>query len=88
VPVGAAVIVVAAMFPGQKCLSDPQKFVLSDIQAQVLHVPAGYVNGFRSLEQKTKLVFFSTSTLIESSKDDYRLPYDYFGTKIWEVESR
>ncbi len=66
----------------------PHRFVLSDRQPQILHIPAGHANGFRPLEPKTKITFFSTSTLEDSSKDDYRFPYDYWGKDVWEVEFR
>ncbi len=66
----------------------PHRFVLSDRQPQILHIPAGHANGFRPLEPKTKITFFSTSTLEDSSKDDYRFPYDYWGKDVWEVGFR
>jgi len=66
----------------------PHRFVLSDRQPQILHVPAGYANGFRPLEPRTKIMFFSTATLEESAKDDYRFPYDHWGKDVWEVDFR
>jgi dTDP-4-dehydrorhamnose 3,5-epimerase len=66
----------------------PYRFVLSDRQTQILHIPAGYANGFRPLEPKTKIMFFSTATLEDSSKDDYRFPYDQWGNEVWQVKSR
>jgi dTDP-4-dehydrorhamnose 3,5-epimerase-like enzyme len=66
----------------------PHRFVLSDRQPQILHVPAGYANGFRPLEPKTKILFFSTATLEDSAKDDYRFSYDHWGKDVWDVEFR
>jgi dTDP-4-dehydrorhamnose 3,5-epimerase-like enzyme len=66
----------------------PHRFVLSDRQPQILHVPAGYANGFRPLEPKTKILFFSTATLEDSAEDDYRFPYDHWGKDVWDVEFR
>src|SRR6478752_2478926 len=51
-----------------------QRFVLSERSPAVLHVPAGYVNGFMTLTPGAKLIFFSTSTLDESLGDDIRFP--------------
>lgn len=65
----------------------PCRFVLSDRQPRILHIPAGYANGFRSLEPGTKVIFFSTATLEESKGDDYRFPYDYWGEDVWKVNS-
>jgi len=66
----------------------PHRFVLSDRQPQILHVPAGYANGFRAIEPGTRVIFFSSATLEESGKDDFRFPFDYWGTGLWEVEFR
>jgi dTDP-4-dehydrorhamnose 3,5-epimerase-like enzyme len=66
----------------------PDRFVLSARKPSLLHIPAGYANGFRALEPDTRVLFFSTSTLEESKNDDYRFPYDKFGPEIWEVSSR
>ena len=66
----------------------PCRFILSQRQPQILHIPAGYANGFRPLEPCTKIMFFSTVTLEESGKDDYRFPHDYWGANLWNVEFR
>jgi dTDP-4-dehydrorhamnose 3,5-epimerase-like enzyme len=66
----------------------PHRFVLSDRQPQILHVPAGYANGFRAIEPGTRVMFFSSATLEESGKDDFRFPYDLWGKGLWEVEHR
>ncbi len=65
-----------------------KKFILSEKNPSVLFIPGGYANGFKVLEKGTVIMFFSTATLEESKNDDYRFPYDYWGTKIWEVENR
>lgn len=52
----------------------------------ILIIPPGNYNGFKALEDCT-IVVFSSLTVKESLKDDYRLPYDHFG-KIWEVQHR
>ncbi|MBZ5526599.1 MAG: dTDP-4-dehydrorhamnose 3,5-epimerase family protein [Acidobacteriia bacterium] len=66
----------------------PQRFVLSARQPQILHIPAGYANGFRPLEAGTKILFFSTATLEEAKNDDFRFAHDYWGEGVWEVEPR
>src|SRR6266851_768551 len=62
----------------------PHRFVLSERQPQILRIPAGYANGFRPLEPKTRILFFSTAALEDSAKDDYRFPYDHWGKDVWE----
>lgn len=72
--------------PSREC--KPDRFVLSARQPRILHIPAGYANGFRSLESFTRVLIFSTSTLEESKGDDYRFPHDYWGNEVWDVEFR
>ena len=59
---------------------------LSAAQPKVLFIPAGYANGFMSLTDDTRLIFFSTSTLDESKEDDVR--YDARYWNIWTIEER
>jgi len=63
-----------------------ERFVLSAHTPSVLYIPAGYANGFMSLTQDLKLMFFSTSTLAESQGDDFR--YDARYWDIWTVVER
>jgi dTDP-4-dehydrorhamnose 3,5-epimerase-like enzyme len=62
------------------------RFVLSEGSPAVLHVPAGYVNGFMSLTSDARIMFFSTSNLEESMKDDIRFPARKWDP--WRVEER
>ncbi len=64
------------------------RYVLSDKNPKVLFIPPKHANGFRPLEDDTRILFFSTSSLEESKDDDYRFPADYWGNEIWEVENR
>jgi dTDP-4-dehydrorhamnose 3,5-epimerase-like enzyme len=62
------------------------RYVLSARKPAVLHIPAGYANGFMSLTDDAKLVFFSTATVAESRDDDVRYPARYWD--IWTVVER
>lgn len=62
------------------------RHVLSAQRPSVLHIPAGYANGFMSLTEDATLVFFSTSTIEESRGDDVR--YDARHWDIWDVVER
>jgi dTDP-4-dehydrorhamnose 3,5-epimerase len=62
------------------------RHVLAAAHPKVLFIPAGYANGFMSLTEDTRLMFFSTSTLDESKNDDIR--YDARHWDIWTVEER
>jgi len=62
------------------------KYVLSSKQPKILHIPPNYANGFMNLTPDNKIMFFSTSTLEESSLDDIRFPYNNWN--IWEENFR
>jgi dTDP-4-dehydrorhamnose 3,5-epimerase len=62
------------------------KFILSDKSPKVLWIPPGNYNGFKSLEENTKILFFSTSTLEESLGDDIREEHNKWN--IWEENYR
>lgn len=64
------------------------RIVVSSKSPQIVHVPSGYANGFKVLEENTQVIFFSTSSLDESKGDDYRFAHDYWGQNVWEVENR
>jgi dTDP-4-dehydrorhamnose 3,5-epimerase len=60
--------------------------VLSAEKPAVLFIPAGYANGFMSLTEDAKLIFFSTATVEESRNDDVRFDARYWNP--WQVEER
>lgn len=62
------------------------KFVLSDKKPSILKIPNGFANGFKTLEEDTQILFFSTSTLQESLNDDIRFAYNKWN--IWEEDYR
>ena len=61
-----------------------ERFTLKANIPQIVYIPPSYANGFKTIEPNTKVIFFSTSTLQESNKDDVRFPPDYWGKKVWE----
>lgn len=68
---GAAIIGVVGMKD-----SKAERFILSDKKPQILHIPAGNYNGFKTLTDDTQIMFFSTSTIEETGGDDYRKSAD------------
>lgn len=62
------------------------RYTLSEEQPIVLWIPPNHANGFMTLRKDTKVMFFSTSTLEESKKDDIRFPYDKWN--IWNIDYR
>ncbi len=85
---GAALVGAVAIDDWDTPSKDAQvhRHVLSAASPAVLYVPAGYANGFMSLTEDTKIMFFSTSSLAESAGDDFR--YDARHWDPWTVEER
>ena len=89
-PSGSAIVIAVAMDNTKTPSKENRvyRFVLSSKKPGVLFIPAGFVNGFRSLEPGTGILFFSTSALAESKGDDFRFPSEYWGSEVWQVENR
>jgi dTDP-4-dehydrorhamnose 3,5-epimerase-like enzyme len=85
---GAAVVGAVRIDDWEKPSRDlpVERFVLSAQKPAALYVPSGYANGFMSLTADLKLMFFSTSTLEQSSGDDVRFDSQYW--PIWQVVER
>jgi dTDP-4-dehydrorhamnose 3,5-epimerase len=79
---GSALIGVVPLYS-----SKVETFILSSVKPQILFIPNGNYNGFKTLEEGTIIQFFSTSTLEESLEDDIRLNYDYF-EEVWDENPR
>jgi len=56
--------------------------VLSASKPQVLWIPANHYNGFKTLTDDAKVIFYSTATLEESEGDDARLSSDKW-SELW-----
>lgn len=83
---GTALVGVVPLDAKDGEMENVKKFVLSDKNPSILWIPKGNYNGFMSLEENTKVIFFSTSTLEESKDDDIRKDYDVWN--IWSENFR
>lgn len=85
---GAAIIAAVAIDDWDRPSKEAKvhRYILSVHKPAVVYIPSGYANGFMSLTTDTKLLFFSTSTLEESRKDDVRYDARYWDP--WEVAER
>ena len=61
-------------------------FLLNDKKPKLLFIPGGYAHGYKTLLPDTRLVIFSTATLKESLKDDYR--YEAYYWNPWKIKER
>lgn len=89
VPSGSALVAAVKLddTKAPSALEVPERFVLSAQKPSVLYIPGGYANGFRALEPNTKVIFFATASVEDSKKDDYRFPFDYWGTDVWDIDT-
>ena len=61
-------------------------FYLNESNNDFVHIPKGYANGSMSLEDNSKLLIFSSHTLQDSIKDDYRFESRYWNP--WKIDER
>ena len=61
-------------------------FLMNDKKPKLLFIPGGYAHGYKTLLPDTRLVIFSTATLKESLKDDYR--YEAYYWNPWKIKER
>jgi dTDP-4-dehydrorhamnose 3,5-epimerase len=63
-----------------------KKIVLSSKKPTIIYIPPNYANGFKTLEDNTKVIFFSTVDMETAKNDDYRFEYNKWD--IWNIEYR
>lgn len=81
--------IILGIVPFDGTNEEVQRFILSASKPQVIYIPPRNFNGFKTLTEDAKIMFFSTSTLEESMRDDIRKPAMMWSDSgIWKVESR
>src|SRR6185312_517614 len=55
---------------------NPDEFILKAEANRVLYIPCNYANGLKALEPESRIMVFSSFTVDESSKDNYRFRQD------------
>ena len=58
-----------------------QKFILSENNSKILHIPPGYANGFKANLPNSTILVFSDKSLEESECDDFR--FDKYMWSDW-----
>lgn len=61
-------------------------YILNQSDNDFVHIPKGFANGSMSLEENSELLIFSTSSIKESLKDDYRYDSKYWNP--WVISER
>lgn len=85
---GAAIVAAVRIDDWENPAKDSHvyRYVLSATKLAVLLIPPKFANGFMTLKEDTKLMFFSTATLEESQGDDIR--YDSYYWNPWKIVER
>lgn len=66
--------------PSQNLTIDSK--VISSESSEILIVPPGHVNGFKSLTNDLCVLFLSDKSVTESLEDDFRFPFNFWNP--WE----
>ena len=61
-------------------------YYLNQSNNDFVYIPKGFANGSMSLEDNSELLIFSTSTIQDSLKDDYRFSPKYWNP--WRINER
>lgn len=57
-----------------------ESYILDEKRSQVLHIPAGYANGFKALEPNSKMIIFSDKALEEANNDQIKFDHSLWFT--------
>jgi dTDP-4-dehydrorhamnose 3,5-epimerase len=66
-----------------------QRFVLGDGNSRLVRIPPGVAHGCKNLRPATTtqiLYFVDVQFAVDETCDEGRLPWDHFGTEVWDVE--
>ena len=55
-----------------------EEFDLGARNNEILHVPAGYANGFKALVPGSKVIVYSNIYIHQAADDDFRFPKEYW----------
>ncbi len=59
-----------------------KEYTLNAGDNQVLHIPGGFVNGFKALEMNSRMMVFSDFAINEAGSDDWRFAKERWN--LWE----
>lgn len=66
-----------------------KRYVLGDGNSRLVRIPPGVAHGCKNLRPATPsaiIYFVDVQFAIDDTCDEGRLPWDHFGTEVWEVE--
>lgn len=67
-------------------LNQHQRLVLGGGKAQLIRIPAGVAHGAKNCYQTPMQLFYATNAQFDAENpDEWRLPWDQFGSDVWEI---
>lgn len=61
-----------------------RKFVLSEEEPALLYIPSGVAHGYKAGPDGALLVYAMNNQFNPNDPNEGRLPWDYFGSELWE----
>jgi len=89
VPPGDKVLLILADVRSESATSGiKMKLVLGDYKSQLVAIPPGVAHGCKNLStRQSRIIYFVSQkfTAVAVECDEKRLPWDFFGSKIWDT---
>ncbi len=64
-----------------------ERLVLGGGTAMILRIPNGVAHGAKNCYDQPMYLFYATTTQFNSdAPDEYRLPWDHFGSEVWDLQ--
>ncbi|MFH1588612.1 MAG: dTDP-4-dehydrorhamnose 3,5-epimerase family protein [Candidatus Diapherotrites archaeon] len=65
----------------------PVVYYLGERKPMLIKVPKGVWHGYTAVGGKPASIIYFTDQ-VYNSEDEHRIPWDFFGKKLWEVENK
>ncbi|MHC4262155.1 MAG: dTDP-4-dehydrorhamnose 3,5-epimerase family protein [Planctomycetota bacterium] len=88
-PSDKVLMCVADVRKGSKSEGVVKRMVLGDTRSFLVRIPPGVAHGIKNLmphRPSTIIYFVDNQFSVDDTCDEGRLPWDHFGTEIWDVE--
>ena len=88
-PSDKILLVLADVRKGSPSEGTLRRFVLGDCRSMLVRIPPGVAHGAKNLRAAAPgaiIYFVDVQFSVDERCDEGRLPWDHFGSKVWEVE--
>jgi dTDP-4-dehydrorhamnose 3,5-epimerase len=88
-PSDKILLVLADVRKGSPTEGEVRRLVLGDCNSRLVRIPPGVAHGAKNLRaaQPSAIIYFvDVQFTVDDQCDEGRLPWDHFGTDVWEVE--